>query len=58
MPRSVVPFSNPIWGKSTLPFTYDLMQEILSHGGDVEVMAPAHLRNEVRMHAEAIVVRG
>lgn len=22
MPRSVVPFSNPIWGKSTLPFTY------------------------------------
>ena len=38
--------------------TYDLMQEILSHGGDVEVMAPAHLRNEVRMHAEAIVVRG
>ena len=38
--------------------TYDLMQEILSHGGDVEVMAPANLRNEVRMHAEAIVVRG
>ena len=23
MPRSVVPFSNPIWGKSTLPFTVE-----------------------------------
>ena len=54
MPRSVVPFSNPIWGKSTLPFTtfsismqmQDVMPvnriETLSQGEFVGKVADSH----------------
>ena len=35
--------------------TYDFLQEILSHGCEVEVLSPAHLRYEVRYHAEMIL---
>ena len=38
--------------------TYDFVQEILSHGCEVEVLSPEHLRNEIRVHAEAILKRG
>ena len=38
--------------------TYDFIQEILSHGYNVEVLAPKHVRDEVRQHAEAIASRG
>ena len=38
--------------------TYDFIQEILSHGYSVEVLAPKHVRNEVRQHAEVIASRG
>ena len=34
--------------------TYDFVQEILSHGCEVEVLSPEHLRNEIRRHAEVI----
>lgn len=37
--------------------TYDFVQEILSHGCEVEVLSPEHLRDEIRWHAEAIVKR-
>ena len=37
--------------------TYDFVQEILSHGCEVEVLFPEHLRNEVGRHAEVIVRR-
>ena len=37
--------------------TYDFVQEILSHGCEVEVLSPEHLRNEIRWHAEVIVKR-
>ena len=37
--------------------TYDFMQEILSHGCDVEVLAPGHLRDDIRKHAEVIAGR-
>ena len=37
--------------------TYDFVQEILSHGCEVEVLSPDHLRNEVRKHAEIILER-
>ena len=35
--------------------TYDFLQEILSHGCEVEVLSPTHLRYEVRYHAEMIL---
>ena len=38
--------------------TYDFIQEILSHGCEVEVLSPQHLRDEVRSHATTIVSRG
>lgn len=38
--------------------TYDFIQEILSHGCEVEVLSPAHLRDRIRMHAAAILERG
>ena len=38
--------------------TYDFIQEILSHGCEVEVLSPQHLRDEVRSHAATIVSRG
>ncbi len=38
--------------------TYDFIQEILSHGCEVEVLSPQHLRDEVRSHAETIMSRG
>lgn len=38
--------------------TFDFVQEILSHGYGVEVLAPKHLRDEIRNHAEIIVSRG
>ena len=38
--------------------TYDFIQEILSHGCDVEVLTPKHVRDEIRRHAETIVLRG
>lgn len=34
--------------------TYDFVQEILSHGCEVEVLSPGHLRDEIRRHAEVI----
>ena len=34
--------------------TYDFLQEILSHGCEVEVLSPGHLRDEIRRHAEVI----
>ena len=37
--------------------TYDFVQEILSHGCEVEVLSPEHIRNEIRRHAEVIVER-
>ena len=37
--------------------TYDFAQEILSHGCEVEVLAPEHFRNEIREHAEVIADR-
>ena len=37
--------------------TYDFAQEILSHGCEVEVLAPEHFRNEIREHAEVIAGR-
>lgn len=37
--------------------TYDFVQEILSHGCEIEVLFPEHLRNEVGRHAEVIVRR-
>ena len=37
--------------------TYDFIQEILSHGCEVEVLSPQHLRDEVRSHAATIVSR-
>ena len=40
-----------------LSATYDFMQEILSHGCDVEVLAPGHLRDDIRKHAEVIAGR-
>lgn len=40
-----------------LSTTYDFMQEILSHGCDVEVLAPGHLRDDIRKHAEVIAGR-
>ena len=38
--------------------TYDFIQEILSHGCDVEVLAPKHVRDKVKRHAATIVSRG
>ena len=38
--------------------TYDFVQEILSHGCNVEVLTPKHVRDEVKKHAETIVSRG
>lgn len=38
--------------------TYDFIQEILSHGCELEVLSPQHLRGEVRSHAATIVSRG
>lgn len=38
--------------------TYDFIQEILSHGCEVEVLSPQHLRDEVRSHAATIMSRG
>lgn len=38
--------------------TYDFIQEILSHGYEVEVLSPGHLRDTIRMHAATIVERG
>lgn len=38
--------------------TYDFIQEVLSHGYNVEVLSPKHVRDEVRMHAEIILSRG
>ena len=38
--------------------TYDFIQEILSHGCELEVLSPQHLRDEVRSHAATIVSRG
>lgn len=38
--------------------TYDFIQEILSHGCEVEVLSPQRLRDEVRSHAATIVSRG
>lgn len=38
--------------------TYDFIQEILSHGCEVEVLSPQHLRDEVRSHAATIVSKG
>ena len=38
--------------------TYDFLQEILSHGCEVEVLSPRHFRQEVLEHAEVIVDRG
>lgn len=38
--------------------TYDFVQEILSHGCNIEVLAPKHVRDEVKKHAETIVSRG
>ena len=38
--------------------TYDFVQEILSHGCEVEVLSPKHVRDEVRWHAEVIASRG
>ena len=38
--------------------TYDFIQEILSHGYNVEVKSPAHLREQIRRHAEVILSRG
>lgn len=38
--------------------TYDFIQEILSHGCEVEVLSPQHLSDEVRSHAATIVSRG
>lgn len=38
--------------------TYDFVQEILSHGCNVEVLAPRHVRDEVKKHAKTIVLRG
>ena len=37
--------------------TYDFVQEILSHGCEVEVLSPGHLRDEIRKHAEVIAGR-
>ena len=37
--------------------TYDFIQEILSHGCEVEVLSPQRLRDEVRSHAATIVSR-
>ena len=38
--------------------TYDFVQEILSHGCNIEILAPKHVRDEVKKHAETIVSRG
>lgn len=38
--------------------TYDFVQEILSHGCNVEVLVPKHVKDEVRKHVEAIISRG
>lgn len=38
--------------------TYDFIQEILSHGSNVEVLVPQYIRDEVRNQAEIIVSRG
>lgn len=38
--------------------TYDFIQELLSHGYNVEVLSPQHVRDEIRMHAETIASRG
>lgn len=37
--------------------TYDFVAEILSHGYEVEVLAPSHLRGHVRWQAETIASR-
>ena len=38
--------------------TYDFIQEILSHGYNVEVKSPVHLREQIKRHAEVILSRG
>ena len=38
--------------------TFTVPKEILSHGYNVEVLAPKHVRDEVRQHAEVIASRG
>lgn len=38
--------------------TYDFIQELLSHGYNVEVLSPQHVRDEIRMHADTIASRG
>lgn len=37
--------------------TYDFVQEILSHGYEVEVLSPGHLRDRIREIAEIILSR-
>ena len=37
--------------------TYDFVQEILSHGCEVQVLSPGHLADEIRRHAEVIAGR-
>ena len=34
--------------------TYDLKQELLSHGSEIRVIAPEHLRKEIKEIAEQI----
>ncbi len=38
--------------------TYDFIQEILSHGCNVEVLVPKHVRDTIKQQAEVIVSRG
>ena len=38
--------------------TYDFIQEILSHGCNVEVLVPKHVRDTIKKQAEVIVSRG
>jgi hypothetical protein len=35
--------------------TYDLIQELLSHGKNLEILSPEPLRQEIKRHAEAMV---
>ena len=37
--------------------TYDFIQEILSHGYEVEVVSPSHLKGYIRWQAETIASR-
>lgn len=37
--------------------TYDFIQEILSHGYEVEIIAPAHLKEEIRWQAAIVASR-